>query len=149
MSETRIDSILLATDYSHRSAPAEELAVDLAVKYEAVLHVVSAIEPIVGVSPDDEELAEFEAFYAKLRQRAESELERRISDWTAKKVVVRQHIEIGPRWKVILDKAANERVDLLVLGRRPFDSSASLGSTSHRVFVGAQRPVLLVPGEES
>jgi len=145
--EMKVDTILLATDYSARSAAAERFAVELAAKFGSALHVVSAIEPIIGVGVNDEDRAEFDDFYQKLIERSERELESRVVEWSKRKVMVRQHVSVGQRWRVVLETANQIDADLIVMGRRRYDASTSLGTTSHKVFVGATCPVLLVPGE--
>lgn len=147
--EMKIDTILLATDYSARSAAAERYAVEIAAKFGSVLHVVSAIEPIVGVGVNDEDRSEFDEFYRKLIERSERELESRITEWSKRKILVRQHVSVGQRWRVVLETANQIQADMIVMGRRRYDATTSLGTTSHKVFVAAVCPVLLVPGEAS
>lgn len=147
MDDIGISSILVATDFSDRSAAAEEMAVLLATQNRAALHVVTAIEPIIGVEHGDEDAEEFAEFYQKLIRRAESELQLRLAAWSDKKMVVKHHIEVGPRWRVILEAAEAQNAGLIVLGRRHYSSDSPLGTTSHKVFIGAQHPVLFVPAE--
>lgn len=143
--ELKLKRILLATDFNARSDAAETFAVELAAKFNAALFLVSVIEPIMGLEKDDVDAEEFAQFYRKLMGRAETELERRLERWASHRLVVRHHVAVGPRWKVILEQATEHDVNLLVLGRRPYDVSTPLGTTSHKVFVGARCPVLLVP----
>lgn len=147
MDDIGISSVLVATDFSDRSAAAERMAVLLATQSRAALHVVTAIEPIIGVEHGDEDAAEFADFYQKLIQRAESELQVRLAAWSEKKMVVKHHIEIGPRWRVILQTAEAQNAGLIVLGRRHYSSESPLGTTSHKVFLGSQYPVLFVPAD--
>ncbi|MEZ4460209.1 MAG: universal stress protein [bacterium] len=145
MNRIDINAILLATDFSDRSEAAEKYAVTLASQANAALHVVTAIEPIMGIEDGDEDAAEFEEFYAKLIRRAERELEKRLHLWTEMQMIVKHHIQLGHRWRVIVETAEAENVDLLVLGRRHTSSPTVLGTTSQKVFLGSQRPVLFVP----
>ena len=148
MSEIQpIRSILLATDFSDRSAAAESYAVAMAAGFSAVLHVVSAIEPIMGLEPGDEDAAEFEEFYRRLASRADREIEARLASWTEINLIVKHHVEIGPRWKVIVEHAIREKVDLVVLGRGPSKDrrTGHLGTTSQKVFFTCPSPVMFVP----
>lgn len=142
-----LKTIVLATDFSDQSAKAEALAVDLAVSCQATLHVVHGIEPIMGV--EDEDSAEFEEFYHRLIERAEAEMEDRSAGWASRQLIVKQHVQIGPRWKVVLEVADQEEADLVVLGRRTYTSGkrVPLGTTSQKVFYGCSRPVMLIPHE--
>lgn len=142
-----LQTIVLASDFSDQSRGAEEYARMLAQKCGATLNVVHAIEPIMGV--EDEDSHEFEEFYRRLIDRAEHEVEARIAAW-GDRLIVKQHIRIGPRWKTVLEVADEENADLVVLGRRSYTSSnkrAPIGTTSQKVFFGASRPVLFVPTE--
>lgn len=141
----KLKRILLATDFSARSEAAENFAVELAAKFDAALFLVSVIEPIMGLEKDDDDAGEFAEFYSKLMGRAETELERRLERWTSHRLVVQHHVAVGPRWKVILEQANEQNANLLILGRRPYDQNTPLGTTSHKVFVGARCPVLFVP----
>ncbi len=148
---TKLDfkSILLATDFSERSAAAELHAVALAEKFNASLHVVSAIEPIMGIDDGDEDADEFVEFYDRLAQRADLEMEKRLETWGATSLAAKHHVKIGPRWQVILECAEEADADLVILGR---SSSAKpegpLGTTSQKVFYASQRPVMFVSERE-
>lgn len=140
-----VKTIVLATDFSEQSRTAEEQAIKLAQTCEATLHVVHGIEPIMGVEDKDSE--EFEDFYQRLIDRAEHEMEKRIEEFGALNLTVKQQIRIGPRWKIVLEHAEEEDADLIVLGRRSYtaDRRAPLGTTSQKIFYGSSRPVLFVP----
>lgn len=145
MEQQHFQSILLATDFSERSANAERQAVALTHLTGAALHVVTAIEPIMGVEAGDEDADEFTQFYEKLIQRAETELEARRAAWGMSGAVVRHHIKLGHRWQVVLETADAVGADLLVLGKRPLTPDMAFGTTSQKVFLAASRPVLFVP----
>ena len=143
-------SVVLATDFSARSAAAEQRAVAIASKFQAQLHVVSAIEPIIGLDDSDDDAAEFEEFYDRLLSRADREIEKRLADWADANVAVKHHVKIGPRWKVILECAESEDADLVVLGRSTLNlgNGLPLGTTSQKVFLASSRPVMFVTEEE-
>lgn len=146
MENMQVNSILLATDFSERSAQAETYAVGLAKQLRAALHVVTAIEPIMGVESGDEDAAEFKEFYDKLIRRAETELESRLVRWTTgHQMVVRQHIQLGHRWQVVVESAETHNVDLVILGKRPLAPGMAFGTTSQKVFLTCKRAVLFVP----
>jgi nucleotide-binding universal stress UspA family protein len=140
-----VKTIVLATDFSEQSRAAEQHAIELARRCEATLHIVHGIEPIMGV--EDEDSSEFDDFYQRLIDRAEAEMEKRIEAFDVHNLTVKQHIQIGPRWKIVLENAEEESADLIVLGRRSYtsDRRAPLGTTSQKIFYGSPRPVLFVP----
>ncbi len=146
---TRLRCILVASDFSDRSHPAEVHALALAEAFGASLLIVNAIEPIMGVDDGDVDADEFDEFYERLQERADTEIERRLTEWEERNVIVKHHVQIGHRWQVILEQAEANDVDLVVLGRRTYESDQKvvLGTTSQKVFFGSTRPVLFVPGE--
>jgi nucleotide-binding universal stress UspA family protein len=102
-----------------------------------VLHAIEPIDPGGDQAP-------FEEFYASLRAAAEEKLNairRRFAD---RKITCDVKITIGPRWHEIVEQAAAESADLIVLGSRPRSEPLSAGSTSHKVFWTSGVPVLFV-----
>lgn len=145
--DAQIDMILLATDFGRRSVSAEQYALKLAERFDGKLLLVHAIEPIGDLEDEDEQAGELRDFYARLQDQAEQQMGERSAVYDDKGIVSEHHIEIGYRWRVILDIAEEQRVDLVVLGRRSYDEreSISLGTTSQKVYFACNRPVLLVP----
>lgn len=141
-----ISTILLATDFSEACRLAERRARELAQRFGASLVVVHGIEPIMGVDADD--VDELDEFYRTLLDRAEEQMERRLARYAEANLLVKQHIRIGPRWRVVLEIADEEGVDVIVIGRRAAsEGDAPVGTTSEKVFLGSARPVLFVPVE--
>lgn len=143
--------ILLATDFSQWSLKAVEYALSMASRYEAELFMVHGIEPLAteAIDHDDEEDGNFDEFFEGLVKQAQTRLEELVGQAEEAGVSARFHIEIGQRWKIILDQARIEDADMIVLGRRSYQDqeSLSLGTTSQRVYFGSERPVLIVPYE--
>lgn len=147
MKDTDINSILLATDFGGRSMAAEKQALRLAEDYGSRVLLVHAIEPIGDLDDHEEQNGELREFYSRLEDQAEKQMRERSVDYDERGIVSEHHIQIGHRWRVILDLAEEEDVDLVVLGRRAYSDreSISLGTTSQKVYFGCNRPVLLVP----
>lgn len=145
---SRLQTILVASDFSERSRAAEMHALALAEAFGASLLLINAIEPIMGVDEGDVDADEFDDFYERLQNRADAEIESRLTTWEERNVIVKHNVQIGHRWQVILEQADEHDVDLIVLGRRTFepDQKLVLGTTSQKVFFGSSRPVLFVPG---
>ncbi len=145
-----IDRVLLATDFSRWTTKAVEFAFDIARSFDAEVLMVHGIEPIADAAVDEEaEDGDFGEFFGELVERSRQKLEDLVARAEAQQVAARFHIEIGERWRIIIDQAEREEVDLIIMGRRAFDeqSELSLGTTSQRVFFGARRPVMTVPTE--
>ena len=132
--------ILFGTDFTPDAIDAEKEVADLAASIGASVVVLHAIEPI---DPGGDQ-APFEEFYASLRAAAEEKLNairRRLAD---RRITCDVKITIGPRWHEIVEQAAAESADLIVLGSRPRSEPLSAGSTSHKVFWTSGVPVLFV-----
>lgn len=134
-----IRTILLPTVFEAGSRPAEEFALELAKKHGARVLALHAIEPI-DAGEDEESVA----FYDSLRERAEPRMEAVATRFREADVECATRVEVGRRWKVIVDTATQEGVDLIVMGSRFFieNGRPRLGTTSHQVFLAAGCPVL-------
>lgn len=132
--------ILFGTDFTADAIDAEREISDLAAAMDASVVVLHAIEPI---DPGGEQ-EPFEEFYESLRAAAEEKMaaiERRFED---RGIRCETRVSIGPRWREILEQADESGADLIVLGSRPRTEPLTPGTTSHKVFWGAQIPVLFV-----
>ena len=145
-----VDRMLLATDFSRWTENAVRFAFGMAQCFGAEVFMVHAIEPIAGAAVDEEdEEGSFDDFFGDLTEKSRRGLEQLVAEAEAMGVSARFHIEIGERWRIIVEYAEKEDVDLIVLGRRTFKDQRdlSLGTTSQRVYFGTDRPVLTVPGQ--
>lgn len=149
--DTDVQRILLATDFSRWTEYAVEFAFQLAGCFGAELLMVHAVEPIADAAVDDTDDGEFEDFFGDLIDKSKRELETLVEEAERRKIGARFHIEIGERWRIIIDHAEQENVDLIVLGRRTYKDhrDLSLGTTSQRVYFSTDRPVLTVPGKSN
>ncbi len=156
----RFSKILYASDVGPGSRPAFRRAVSLAREYGAelvFLHVLSELPESAQHMMQNyfthEELANMErsgmeTMTAKVRERIDrfcaSELED-VESMEPSQVNVR--IEIGTPWRKILDVADEINADLIVMGVRHHSKVETflLGSTSNKVVVHSQRPIMTVP----
>lgn len=138
-----LSKLLLATAFDPLSEQAAEHALRLAQATGARCHVVHAIEPI------DADGAEVDEFYAGLEQKTLGQLEAVAARFREAGIDCASTVRVGRRWEVILDVAAEDDADLIVLGSRPTVSGerTHLGTTSHQVFFAARRPLLVVRGD--
>lgn len=143
-----VERILLATDFSRWTTNAVDYAFEMARCFDAEVLMVHGIEPIAdGAVDDQDEDGDFDEFFGDLVDKSRRELEELVVRAEQEDVKARFHIEIGERWRIILDYAAQEEADIIVLGRRAQvdQQDFALGTTSQRVFFGTERPVLTVP----
>ncbi len=149
--EAPMERILLATDFSQWTTGAVEVAFSLARSFGAEVFMVHGIEPIAGGGEEAEAVDEddegFDEFFGDLMERAKTRLEALVEEAADEGISARFHIEIGQRWRIILDQADQEEVDLIVMGRRAYidHSDIRLGTTSQRVYFGTSRAVMTVP----
>lgn len=140
--------ILVATDFSPASTPAVEEATRLAESAGAELILVHAYEPPAP--------AAFEGYVAPpsvydqweeaLRTSTESNLEQLVAKVREKGIKARTRVLRGIPYTAITAAAAEEGVDLVVVGThgRSGLSRFVLGSVAARVVAGASCPVLTV-----
>jgi nucleotide-binding universal stress UspA family protein len=137
-----IQRILFGTDFGPHTRKAEAMVLELAKALGARVFVLHAIEPLATVgdeAPDRE-------FYAGLEQRARDRMERLVARFAEQGVESEPTVLIGPRWREVVDRARAIDASLIVVGGRPIDEppGVAAGSTSHRVFLAASQPVLVV-----
>jgi nucleotide-binding universal stress UspA family protein len=141
--------ILLATDGSSHAEKALEYARDLALRDDAQVIVVHAVEPVPTyhsyqkVLWGDQILARLVAAGRKLANEAAQKLQE------AGVEVIVEVLE-GPPAGAILRVADVRQPDLIVMGSRGHGELASLllGSVSHRVLAHTRAPVMVVKATE-
>jgi nucleotide-binding universal stress UspA family protein len=136
-----IRKILLAYDGSEPAAKAFRFSADLAKRYGAELHVLT-----VAQSPDFGEEVETKAVIEHSRNYHESLLKALRHRAAHDGIQARFELQVGHVAQQILDHAANEGVDLIVLGHRGrgLMDRWRLGSVSHRVISYADCAVTVV-----
>lgn len=140
-----IRRILVPTDLSPSATAAFHVARDIAAKWEAEVHVlhvrtaeawIPALSRLLGERPDDKDAASIER---KIQQKLDAYLE-----GYEPSVAVQR--EGGRTATVILEYAASERIDVIVMGTHGHRSleHPALGGTAGDVVRKADVPVLTV-----
>jgi len=138
----RFQHILVPLDFTEKNLAALNIAFDLAIANHARVTLLHIIEPLNGEVDD-----ELKAFYAKLHERADAELESRSQRFDAAGIAVDCKIRIGTRLNEIVIDSIERAVDLIIMSShkpdltRPLQTWATL---SYQVSVLCQSPVLLV-----
>ena len=141
-----IHRILYATDFSSISEPAWDSAKQFARLFGAevvLLHVV----PPLPVLPTKGNLPElYDELIQSARREAEAGFDRLLASVAGSGINVRIHLEDGPPAQRILEVAAKEAADLLIVGThgRTGLSRAIVGSVADRLVRQAPCPVLTV-----
>jgi nucleotide-binding universal stress UspA family protein len=134
--------ILVPLDFTEKNVVALRVALDLAKQSEAgvtLMHVIETIE-----YAEDEEIA---AFYESLKERARAKLDSCAEQFRLADVPVTQQIVMGKTAGGIVDYAAQEGVDLVVLSSHKInleDAPRGWATLSHQVSILCQCPVMLV-----
>lgn len=146
----KIQSILVATDFSDCSGAAFQTAAQLAQTFQAkiiLLHVIS-LKRVTVLSEYLEQ--EPEALVATLRERAQQQVAEFLQRWNPKDLEVESLISVGTPFQEIAVKARDLAVDLVTLGghgrggRGPLEQ-VFFGSTAEKVVRLLPCPVLCVP----
>jgi universal stress protein A len=141
-----IRHILAPTDFSEHSTQAVTYAFELAQKVDAKLSLLHVIEvPVYAI--------EVSLPLEDLEQDARRELARLLPEAETAHMAVTRLVEMGVPYQKILETAAAEQVDMIVMAThgRTGLSHLVMGSVAERVVRTAPCPVLTIrpPGEGS
>lgn len=134
--------ILVPVDFSERNAQAVQVAVGLAQSGNGRVQLLHIIKLIAGGNYED-----FEDFYQKLETEAETKMAALIQPVQNDEVEISSHILVGHRVQEIINFAAENQVDLIVMSSHKIDlqnPDEGWGTISHKVSILAQCPILLV-----
>jgi nucleotide-binding universal stress UspA family protein len=139
--------ILVALDGSEYSLKALDLAVDLAKKYQSQLvlvHVV--IRQIYAINPPEAGILAETAIVRELEAEGKAILAKGEETVKAQGLPVQTRLRQGVPAEELLRTAADEKVDLMVLGSRGLSQVKAflLGSVSDKVSHHAKCPTLIV-----
>lgn len=142
-SQLPLRKILLATDFSPASEQAAQVAFDLCQAWKADLCILHVFEYSAIAPPEcGGELLELDSFY----QDAERSLDTLVQQARRRGISCEGKLESGISHNTILENAATEKIDLIVLGTRPIHGFERLvfGSTAEAVLRKATCPVFTV-----
>jgi len=142
----KIERILFATDFSEGSAHALPYAVDMARQYDAMLYIVHVIYDVARTAGWYVPHVSIDEIYRDMEKSAAAELEKVFIDEMRGYGKVGRHVLKGVPYEEICRFAAEQKIDLIVLGthgRRGIDRML-FGSTAEQVVRNAPCPVLSV-----
>jgi nucleotide-binding universal stress UspA family protein len=143
------DRILLPTDGSDGTEQALEHAVGIAGERDATVHALSVVDRRLYLAADEEQKPELKA---SLEADARAAVEEVADGVAAAGVDCTTAVRDGVPYRVILEYAAEQPVDLIVMGthgRSGRDKLANLGSVTERVVENTDTPILVVRIDES
>lgn len=138
-----IQRILFASDFSPITERAQTYAIEMARGLGARVTLIHSIEPIEGAADD--------GYVAKLQESREhaarSKASELVAAFTQAGIACELRIEVGRRWKTIVDLANTGEYDLVILGSHKIheEDKVYLGTTTHKVFFATDVPLLVVP----
>jgi len=134
-----IKTVLFATDFTSITDRAKSYALQIAKSMGAKVTLIHAIEDI------DDATEEVQGFLKARMDGARAKAEVVAKDFVAEGVECDVKVELGKRWKVVVDAAGS--YDLVVLGSHKIHDGDKvyLGTTTHKVFFAADVPLLVVP----
>ena len=137
-------NILVPVDFSRLSVSAARKAAHIALQYEAKVHLVSAVFPIL--LPFEELPPEMQEVNQRLRAESETGLEELRRELSATGVACCATTLLGRPWRVIADYARRTRCDLIVISTHGYTGPrhALLGSTAERIVQHAPCSVLVL-----
>jgi nucleotide-binding universal stress UspA family protein len=136
------EHLLVPVDLSDRNEKTLRTARRLAERMKSrvtLLHVVQRIEGL----PD----SELDAFYRQLESKSKRTLDAQARAFARAKIRVRAVVLVGNPVAEIVRRAARDKADLIVMGShrvRPARGERGFGTTSYKVGILCQCPVLLV-----
>ncbi len=141
-----IERILCPTDFSDFSERAYDYASSLARHYNAELHLLHVVRPVIIGYPEYAIPDSVNEFYGELREHAEEQLREfaKVRGEPGLQTIVT--VEEGVVTESIIDFARDNSVDMIVMGthgRQGFQR-LTLGSVTERVLRRACCPVLVV-----
>ncbi len=138
-----IERILFASDFSEITNRAEEYTIELARTTGARVTLIHSIEPVDGVTDDEYMNKLIDTRKRDARRKGEATAEK----FRAADIDSELRIEVGKRWKTIVDAASEGEYDLVILGSHKIhdDDKVYLGTTTHKVFFSVDVPLLVVP----
>lgn len=146
---TRIRRILVPLDFSHHSDHALDLAVDLARRFEAEVHVLHAVHlPAQLVAPDQVMIPR--DLWSAVRDAAARRLEKTLQKLGDAGVEGTSHLLELPAPTAIVETASKVQADLIVMGTRGLTGlkHVILGSVAERVLRTAPCPVLTTRADD-
>jgi nucleotide-binding universal stress UspA family protein len=138
------ENVLVPTDGSDHAARGVEHGLDLAAEHGARLHVLFVVdETTYGSTPA---FGSYEAFLEDVADDAEALVEDVVEEATERGVDATMSVLRGTPHETILQYAADNDVDLIVMGKRGATGveAPHIGSVTDRVLGAATVPVLPV-----
>ena len=142
----KYSKILVPTDFSESAKYALPFAVDLAIKYQACLHVLHVVEPIVAPVDFAWGTYSYPDIEKQLSGYVDESLAKIMEEQIPTQIESDSSSLHGKPWREIVSFAKEQGMDLIVMATHGLSgfSHALYGSTAEKVVRKAHCPVLIV-----
>ena len=142
--------VLCATDFSKESEKAFDLAIELAEKFDAELHVLHAYNVPIIAAPDGGIITP-PSVLAQIDDAARTSMQQLVEKWQKKGVPFVAHVSQGPAARLIVQHAMDLGTDFIVMGTHGRTGLGHLliGSVAERVVRTSPVPVITVRTTDS
>ncbi len=143
----KIYKVLFCTDFSENADIAFDYALDFAMRTPSAELIILHIIPEPEAQFWKTYIYEVEGVDEKAKKDIDERIGKQYLSKIPPEVAVRVEIKIGRDYQEILNFASEEKVDLIVIGRRGHSTweKPFFGSVAERVVRRAECPVLVVP----
>lgn len=139
--------ILVPCDFSRPAISAFRVALDIAVKSKAVVHLINVIELPAIHDPIVMPVMTFEkGFMSELKQKMNTEFNKIITKYKPGAVTVKTEVEFGSPARMVCDYAKKKSIDLIIMGSHGTSGIREyfVGSNAEKVVRNATAPVMVV-----
>lgn len=143
-----IQRVLFATDFSPSAKAAARLAVEIATRFDAELHIVH-VYGMPGLTLPDGTFYAAPDYAARVAQAAQEALDAEVQSHTGLRIKVQGHLKMEEPERGILEAAKEVGASLIVMGThgRRGVPRWLMGSVAERIVRTSTVPVLTVHGE--
>jgi len=139
-----IQGVLVPVDFSKESILAAKFGASLAEEYNSKLYLLHVLEPLH--SSVRAEISDFDLFQQRMIDQAKEDLEKVVPAAVKQRLEVEEVLEIGQPQYVIVEKAKELGVDVIVIATHGRTGLAHvlLGSVAEKVIRHAPCPVFVI-----
>ncbi|MDH4090860.1 MAG: universal stress protein [Cyclobacteriaceae bacterium] len=140
-------NILVPCDFSEPSVDAFRVAINIALKAKAIVHLINVIELPVMYDTLLMPVLNFEAaMMEEVKEKTENELKKLIGKYHAESVKVIADLQFGAPAPKILEYAQTKSIDIIIMGSHGAQGFREfmIGSNAEKIVRGSTVPVLVV-----
>lgn len=142
-------NILVPTDFSEQATNAFEVAVSMAKKLNAKIHLLHCIQPLndsgysfTGAGGNSSDMEDI--YYLKLMERVREQMAEYISNYSD--VDIDDNVQVKDMYKGVMDEVKEKDIDLIVMGSEGASGmdEVIIGSNAEKIIRRSEMPVLVI-----